>query len=120
MSDLEKRIRLLAAIYVFEHETEPSRVLLSPDALGMMTEKERDQTAHLLEEQGIINGMQKEQEENRWHYDWRHSFPRITLKGYEYIETDEVLRKEILRLHVQEVIKARAKIANAIEEFAGD
>ncbi len=120
MSDLEKRIRLLAAIYVFEHETEPSRVLLSPDALDM-TEKERGQTAHILEEQGIINGMQKEQEEeSRWHYDWRYSFPRITLKGLEYIETDETLRKEILRIHVQEVIKARAKIANAIENFAED
>ena len=120
MNTFEPFVKLLAAIHAFEREANPSYVLFSPDALGM-TAKEQDDAAVLLEYYEYITGMKKDYDEgSKRDYDWRRSFPRITLKGYEYIETNEALRKEIKRLHMQAVNEARAKIANAIEEFAGD
>ena len=119
MNEHGKIITMLAAIRVFEQEAEPKYVVFSLEALGM-TVADRDNAAIYLEEREYIEGMKRKYKDSRYYYNWRCSCPKITLKGYEYIATDEALRKEIQKIHVKAALEARAKIANVIEEFAED
>ena len=117
MNSFEMIVRLLAAIWVYETESNPSLVLFSPDALGMAKE-ERNAAAYCLENEKYIRGMGKN--DDGVAYDWGKSSPAITLEGLEYIASSETMKGAFKSLHEKAVAAARAKIANAIEEFAED
>ena len=116
MREMKLIAMLLAAIKAGENNAAFNISLIDPAVLNT-DEKTRDRIAVLLQDEGyikgllVIDGIDNMQESI---IRWGESKPSITLKGYEYIATNDALRSTLKELKKASLGIAATLVNNAV------
>lgn len=120
MDKFKDMAKLLAAIEGGQNGEVFNEACVSEEALDM-TEQQRDDAALLLYQNDYIDGLRiidGIDGQRKPHIMWSFSYPTITLKGYEFIDESQPLKRAFKALHEVEVSAAAQIIANHIGKFA--
>lgn len=119
MDKYQAMAKVLAAIEGGKGKPVFNLALVSERVLGM-PEKERDEAALLLQENGYIKGLEIidgiDGQRVPYIY-WQGSYPAITMKGYDYIEENKPLKSALKALREAALPVAAQIVANVIEQF---
>ena len=116
MSDFKLMAKILSAVKSCEQERQMDVSLFQPEVLGA-SEGERDSMIVKLQEDGYVDGFYIVDEVDNLAYPavmLKHSRPRITIKGMEYIEQNAPLNKAIKALKETATKTAIGKLTGAI------
>lgn len=116
MDDFKIIARLLAAIYAIGEKGQMDMALIDPRTLKTTAEK-RDHIAIMLEKEGYITGLRKidgVDGQEKPVILWEYSMPEITMKGLEYMDNDDTLKKAMQEIKDAAISFASQTISNII------
>ncbi len=119
MDKFKDMAKLLAAIECGQAGEVFNEACVTEEAL-CMTERQRDDAALLLYNNGYIDGLRiidGIDGQRRPYIMWSFSNPTITLKGYEFIDESQPLKKAFKALREVSLAAATQLIANTYEKF---
>ncbi len=119
MDKFKDMAKLLAAIECGQAGEVFNEACVTEEAL-CMTERQRDDAALLLYNNGYIDGLRiidGIDGQRRPYIMWSFSNPTITLKGYEFIDESQPLKKAFKALREVSIAAATQLIANTYEKF---
>lgn len=120
MDKFKDMAKLLAAIEGGQDGEVFNEACVSEEALDM-TERQRDDAALLLYQNGYIDGLRiidGIDGQRKPHIKWSFSSPKITLEGYKFIDESQPLKKALRALREVNVSAAAQIIANTIQRLA--
>ena len=116
MDDFKIIARLLAAIYAINEKGQMNVALVDPRVLRTTAEK-RDNIALMLESEGYIAGLRKIEGidgQEKTIILWEHSMPNITIKGLEYMDSNDALKKAVQEMKDAAISLAAQTVSNII------
>lgn len=120
MDKFKDMARVIAAIESGHGKPVFNLALVSEEALGIPEER-RDDAAMLLYKNGYIEGLRIVEGidgQRMPHIFWDMSSPNITLKGYEFIDENQPLKKAFKALSKLDIPTAMQVLSNTYNKFA--